>query len=543
MRVRYGKPIKVRSLLGKQNIFLSAPSSSSGHYCFKSDDSFYKDSQLAENSLAKKWTITSGHKYFCFIELTETLSTQSRFLAYRGDGTANCSNTSVYCENTGTTYYSISQGNENNNKTHLNFYTNTQTTVGVYYGGCIDLTEIGLDTLTAQQFYNKYNKYFPLIATGEEITIDDKAGQIAYENLNDSVIRCKIAGGSSDIYYGYNNIFNCDTFSGNTIGGGTVSLNDEGVYTYTFGSTIASNAYTNMVLDSKCQLVQNHKYLFVLRIKAPHTGRFYTRGFQSYDVTTANTWQDFTCIKTGPSQSSSFYISPDNPLNHGYQQGESYQIVALIIDLTWWFGEGKEPTTVAEFRERFAKDYYGACLTPIKLTEKLINAEPLYGYNQLVQINTSGGAGGMSWNQMDGLVTLSGTPTGTYFNPFYAKQIYTGDVYFISVNVVSNSLNKSFQFGTLNSNVRLFGLTKGLTESIQTANSTINSSIGIADVTANSNLGEIKAYFHLINLTDWYGQGNEPTTVAEFRATFPNKYYPYSLKRLLNKYMINNLLN
>jgi hypothetical protein len=43
----------------------------------------------------------------------------------------------------------------------------------------IDLTEIGLDNLTAQEFYNKYNKYFTLIATGEEITIDDKAGQVS----------------------------------------------------------------------------------------------------------------------------------------------------------------------------------------------------------------------------------------------------------------------------------------------------------------------------------------------------------------------------
>ena len=44
-----------------------------------------------------------------------------------------------------------------------------------------------------------------------------------------------------------------------------------------------------------------------------------------------------------------------------------------------------------------------------------------------------------------------------------------------------------------------------------------------------------------IDLTDWYGPGNEPTTVEEFKQTFPNKYYPYSQKRLLNKYMINKL--
>jgi hypothetical protein len=30
----------------------------------------------------------------------------------------------------------------------------------------------------------------------------------------------------------------------------------------------------------------------------------------------------------------------------------------MIIDLTEWFGAGKEPTTVEDFREKFTKEYY-----------------------------------------------------------------------------------------------------------------------------------------------------------------------------------------
>ena len=48
---------------------------------------------------------------------------------------------------------------------------------------------------------------------------------------------------------------------------------------------------------------------------------------------------------------------------------------------------------------------------------------------------------------------------------------------------------------------------------------------------------------YIIDLTDWYGEGKEPATIEEFKQTFPNKYYPYSKKRLLNKYMINKLEN
>ena len=49
----------------------------------------------------------------------------------------------------------------------------------------IDLTEAfgSGNEPTAQQFYNKYNKYFSLIAVDEEITIDDKAGKILISRL------------------------------------------------------------------------------------------------------------------------------------------------------------------------------------------------------------------------------------------------------------------------------------------------------------------------------------------------------------------------
>ena len=46
-----------------------------------------------------------------------------------------------------------------------------------------------------------------------------------------------------------------------------------------------------------------------------------------------------------------------------------------------------------------------------------------------------------------------------------------------------------------------------------------------------------------IDLTDWYGAGNEPTTIEEFKQDFSNLWYPQSTKRLLNKDMINKLIN
>lgn len=70
----------------------------------------------------------------------------------------------------------------------------------------------------------------------------------------------------------------------------------------------------------------------------------------------------------------------------GFTVGDYFKIKDVqTIDLTEWFGAEKEPSTYEEFKEKFSKEYYGFCKTPIKLTRYQIEALPNYGYNQLVQ--------------------------------------------------------------------------------------------------------------------------------------------------------------
>ena len=47
-------------------------------------------------------------------------------------------------------------------------------------------------------------------------------------------------------------------------------------------------------------------------------------------------------------------------------------------------------------------------------------------------------------------------------------------------------------------------------------------------VYANTTCNGIAFYPQLFDLTEMFGAGNEPKTVAEFKAKFPNDYYPYS---------------
>lgn len=55
----------------------------------------------------------------------------------------------------------------------------------------------------------------------------------------------------------------------------------------------------------------------------------------------------------------------------------------MLIDLTDWFGIGKEPTSVEEFTAKFPRAYYGFWKKLIRLTRRQINSPNAYAYNQV----------------------------------------------------------------------------------------------------------------------------------------------------------------
>ena len=70
--------------------------------------------------------------------------------------------------------------------------------------------------------------------------------------------------------------------------------------------------------------------------------------------------------------------------------------------------------------------------------------------------------------------------------------------------------------------------------SIQTATATSLGQISIQD-NSNSGWDEIKVRnVNLIDLTLMFGAGNEPSTVEEFEALFPEAYYPYNAGELIS---------
>lgn len=536
MRVRYGKPIKVINLLGKQDIQTTI-SSHVGNYASTSDGF-----TTSINS-AKKINIENNHIYLLIGE-TEDISDINTEMPlfiktynswyYNHDRSSYFPTNSKWC----LARYNSKEDSSGEQPAGFWFKTNTSHTLNKLI--VLDLTSLfgsGKEP-TAQEFYNKYNKYFPLIATGEEITIDDKAGQIAYKNLEEDSIRCKVAGGSSDIYYGYNQLLNntqlTDYFWGSAQD--TNRTFTEEMITIEFNSTFNTTLYFGQ--KQNITAIKNHKCIFRYDIKGDTVGlNIGSRNAGNLRVigTSTTDWQTFETIgEITDLYNPLFLYLPSTWANH-----TAYIRKVNFIDLTEWFGAGKEPSTVAEFKEKFSKEYYGACLTPIKLTRYQIEALPNYSWNQIAE---------KSWARFYPVITDVTATTDK-----------DGFLVLNGTTQTSSGCYSSQKFGINGHKYFLGGCPKGGSDDtyyVYTGWGGLGKDYGDGVIITADRDNSYHFYIHynsgvifdnavfkpqIIDLTEVYGAGNEPTTVAEFKATFPHKYYPYMKKSILNRYQINAL--
>ena len=116
------------------------------------------------------------------------------------------------------------------------------------------------------------------------------------------------------------------------------------------------------------------------------------------------------------------------------------------------------------------------------------------------------------------LVKFALDVTGTFSKPFVLN--YAGNI--VSTSVLATGENKISGIGTMK------GTGGGSTynEFYFYPNGTRTEEAVTCDYTLKD--------FQLFDLTQMFGAGNEPATVAEFEAMFPEEYYPYNAGELLN---------
>ena len=552
MRVRTGKVIKAQSLVGNQSSLTFNSASANNVYlgvgngvCLKQNGDYIKNSGLGVNI-----TLDSSHKYLIMMQIIGTLSNNSFHIYYRDDSEGHSLQTTEYKSVDDKAVCAIITGATKFRAAHLYTYSSSfdSTTLASYYF-LIDLTAAfgSGNEPTAQQFYSKYNNYLELIATGEEIVIDRGSGKVMTEDSNDDIISCNV----TEKMYNYNQYTNSSDSSkwyANT--GATKSFSDDIV-------TFTATATSGRVYQTTSRII-GHKYLASVMIKLTNASQAANSKIrlwlqlvsgQNVSVSANQTteWQTLSTIFTSAQDITGLSyptIQDDNTSGWAAIQVKDM----MFIDLTEMYGAGYEPTAVEEFKTKFPNDYYGYSPEIIRLTQGMINATPVYGYNQLSKCVSSISSSVWSYQKVgESTFTLSANNTTSSRADCYPINKTAGYSSIPTGHKVICLWDKPIP------NTKYIIFNRGNSTYVTVNSNTLGVIIEIIDgatslmfapaVDAGNSVPETTVTVNVIDLTDWYGAGSEPSTVAEFKATFPHKFYPYSKKTLLNRYMINSLGN
>lgn len=154
-------------------------------------------------------------------------------------------------------------------------------------------------------------------------------------------------------------------------------------------------------------------------------------------------------------------------------------------------------------------------------------------WNQLFTNSATSSNGVTISNNQDGTMTLNGTANKLYvnFTPLSdaMNQVHK---YLLCLKILNNPDNVSFYYGWLNRYEMKTGIISN-GESCAVCNQTesltqMEKSTGLAMSAAGTVFNNVKIAVMVMDLTQMFGTGNEPTTPEEFWSYFDHKLYPYN---------------
>lgn len=167
-------------------------------------------------------------------------------------------------------------------------------------------------------------------------------------------------------------------------------------------------------------------------------------------------------------------------------------------------------------------------------------------YNQLFTELRENINNGVTATYVDNVITLNGTTTQNWFNlKQMTKKMNVIGKFYIKMTILKNDDNVSFYYGWLNRGRFTNAFSKGSQSVIfvQLEDSTkLGLSTGFSGFDIGTKLNDVKVKIMIVNLTQMFGTGNEPSTPEEFEAMFPNDYYPYNEGELMSM-SVNEVVN
>lgn len=304
------------------------------------------------------------------------------------------------------------------------------------------------------------------------------------------------------------------------------------------------------LVQSNIPVVKNHKYYAASNYFSVNREGNFTAyiAFDNGEFSTPSIVDGIsTCLATGLV---SFYLKYSRSDRLG---GVTVEATAgpQLFDLTATFGAGNEPSTVAEFKTKYPNELYdyrtSNCLSSYKKLLKVSDVCQLLDKSKYPATQTINGV--TFTNNGDGSITVNGTVADVsggdasfpicavgYYIPLDNTHKYLGltmdnipsGAYIYVAGWKDNSpYHWVHDVGFIGSN-GFFYQNKNLNVKY------ISMSVGIfKDATALYNFNVQPQWF---DLTEMYGAGNEPATVAEFKAKFPNELYDYSPRCWVTSY-------
>lgn len=190
------------------------------------------------------------------------------------------------------------------------------------------------------------------------------------------------------------------------------------------------------------------------------------------------------------------------------------------------------------FEEDTTKAYQKQVLSGAKLGAVNIIGGRTILYNQYFTELSETGNNGVVVTYADNVITLNGTAIQNWFNlsQMTEKMNVVGKFY-VKMTILKNDDNVNLYYGWLNRGRFFNAFSKGSQSAI--ANQTednlkLGLSTGFSGFDVDTVFSDVKLQIIIVNLTQMFGSGNEPSTTAEFEAMFPNNYYPYNEGTLMN---------
>lgn len=184
----------------------------------------------------------------------------------------------------------------------------------------------------------------------------------------------------------------------------------------------------------------------------------------------------------------------------------------MLIDLTKMFDSGYEPSTPAQFRAMFPEDYYEYDEGTLK------SVEPTQLQNSSIERY-----------QMADFGTLYDSGENLSFSAIFPSdtKVIKDHIYLLHGDITDESGACSLYFNVNNVDEILMTISKNNSYAIGTSNYTVQG--------GNKNAPgyfwiygyqcESATNIMLIDLTELFGDGNEPQTVEDFQSYFPDSYY------------------